>query len=95
MSEHDERPRSDEPGRDVPEPGHAAAPDGTSQGMEPAVASDSGETVTHLEQSSVGPGAGESEVVKVTSPVQHEDDEVTSHPTLRDDRKAEEGRPQR
>jgi hypothetical protein len=68
----------------VPEPGREAAPDSTSQGMDPAVAPNPGDAmVTTHGQSRVGPGAGENEVVKVTAPVQDEDDEVTSHPTLR------------
>ena len=73
---------------DLPQPGEEAAPDSSSQGMDPRVRSD-GEALEHHEQSSLGPGAGANEVVKVTTPVQHEDDEVTSHPTLREDERSD------
>jgi hypothetical protein len=72
----------------VPPPGEEAAPDSSTQGVDEAVHSD-GNAVEHHEQSSVGPGAGENEVVKVRSPVQREGDEVTSHPTLRNDEQAD------
>lgn len=67
--------------------GHPDAdPDSSSEGIDPAVAPDEDtDTVTTREESRVGPGAGDNPVVKVTAPVQHEDDAVTKHPTLRQD----------
>ncbi|MBV9101223.1 MAG: hypothetical protein JOZ46_03805 [Candidatus Dormibacteraeota bacterium] len=63
-----------------------AAPDSTREGIDEQVQADeAGDTVTRREESGVGPGAGNAPVVKVTAPVQREDDDVTKHPTLRDD----------
>jgi len=73
----------------APKPGRDADPDSTTEGVDPAVETH-GERVIKREQSSLGPGTGENDVVKVTSPVQHEDDEVTSHPSLRDDERSGE-----
>jgi hypothetical protein len=72
----------------VPPPGEESAPDSTTQGVDPAVQSED-DAVEHHEQSSLGPGRGANEVVKVRSPVQREGDEVTSHPTLRDDERSQ------
>lgn len=70
------------------EPGDAGgAPDPSTQGVDSDVQRDPGsDTVTTTQESPLGPGAGESPLVKVTAPVQREGDEVTTHPTLRDNR---------
>jgi hypothetical protein len=62
-----------------------AAPDASSQGVDEQVQPDeTDDTVTLRQESSVGPGAGNAPVVKVTAPVQHEEgNDVTKHPTLR------------
>lgn len=69
----------------VPTPGHDAAPDAPSDPeSDVTVDGDSG-TLTRSEESGVGPGAGESPVVRVSVPLQREKGETTRHPTLRDD----------
>ena len=69
----------------VPTPGRDAAPDAPSDPESGVTVDEESGTVTRLEESGVGPGAGESAVVRVTAPVQREQDEATRHPTLRDD----------
>lgn len=69
----------------VPEPGTAAAPDSPSEPRDDVEVDEERDAVTRHEESSVGPGAGESAVVRVTAPVEHAEDEAkTRHPTLRD-----------
>jgi hypothetical protein len=65
----------------TPTPGTEAAPDDASEPADGVTVNEDG-TITKREESGVGPGAGESPVVRVTVPVQHEEDEVTQHPTL-------------
>ena len=81
MSSHQRR--AAEP---VPDPGTEAAPDSPSEPRDGVEVDEDQGVVTRLEESSVGPGAGESAIVRVTTPVQREDDEATRtrHPTLRD-----------
>lgn len=69
----------------IPEPGSAAAPDSPSDPQDDVKVDEERDVVTRHEESSVGPGAGESAVVRVTAPVEHEgEDEATRHPTLRE-----------
>lgn len=70
----------------VPDPGAEAAPDSPSEPQDDVEVDEDQGVVTRREESSVGPGAGESAVVRVTTPIQREDDEPTRtrHPTLRD-----------
>ena len=74
----------------APEPGRDAAPDSPSDPDSGARVNDDG-TITRVEESGVGPGAGESPMVRVTAPVQKEREDATEHPTLRDDDQAEGG----
>lgn len=73
-----------EPTTPVPRPGRHGGGDATSQGVDAAEVDEQSATVTRLEESVVGPGAGEGEVVKVTAPIQRQGEPVTQHPTLRD-----------
>jgi hypothetical protein len=71
---------------DVPIPGREGAPDAPSEPDDEVLVDEEHDTITRNEESGVGPGAGESPIVRVTTPVQHEKaDETTQHPTLRDD----------
>ena len=64
-----------------------SAPDATTQGVDDNVETDeSTDTVTTRQESRLGPGAGENSLVKVTGPVQREGDEVTRHPTMRENK---------
>ncbi|MBV8526977.1 MAG: hypothetical protein JOZ75_01540 [Candidatus Dormibacteraeota bacterium] len=67
----------------VPEPGQAA-PDSPSEPQDDVELDDERGTVTRREESGVGPGAGESAVVRVTTPVEREGDTPTKHPSLRE-----------
>jgi hypothetical protein len=74
----------------LPEPGHEGAADATTEGVQQPAEEESEpegrRVVTRLERSGSGPGAGEEDIVRVETPVQHEgDEEVTHHPTLRGD----------
>ena len=76
---------SDEANR-TPIPGADGAPDSTSDPNGGEVEVDEhAHTVTRKEESGVGPGAGAGPIVKVTAPVQREDETPTKHPTLRDE----------
>lgn len=75
---------SDETGA-VPTPGRDAAPDTPSDPESDVTVDEESGTVTRAEESGVGPGAGESPVVRVTAPVQRAEGDVTRHPTLRQD----------
>lgn len=68
----------------VPEAGRQAAPDSTSEPQDDAELDIEHGAVTRRQESSVGPGAGESAVVRVTTPVEREGDTPTKHPSLRD-----------
>ena len=68
----------------VPEPGTQAAPDSPSEPQDDVELDDETDSVTRSEESGVGPGAGESAIVRVTTPVEHEGDPATKHPSLRD-----------
>jgi len=68
----------------VPEPGKQAAPDSTSEPQDDVELDSEHGAVTRRQESSVGPGAGESAVVRVTTPVEREGDTPTKHPSLRD-----------
>ena len=74
-----------EPSSGVPTPGREGAPDSTSDpdGGDVSVDRAKGK-VTRKEESGVGPGAGEGPIVKVTAPIEREDDDPTQHPTLRE-----------
>lgn len=74
----------------VPTSGREAAPDAPSEPEDEVNVDEESGTVTRLEESGVGPGAGESSVVRVTAPVERQDDDPTHHPTLRDDELSEE-----
>ena len=70
----------------VPHSGTEAAPDSPSEPRDDVEVDEDHGVVTRREESSVGPGAGESAIVRVTTPLQREDDEATRtrHPTLRE-----------
>lgn len=75
----------------VPTPGREAAPEAPSEPADDVVIDEDHDTITRNEESGVGPGAGESPIVRVTTPVQHEkEDDTTRHPSLRDDEDAAE-----
>ena len=78
----------------VPDPGAEAAPDSPSEPRDGVEVDEDQGVVTRREESSVGPGAGESAVVRVTMPIQREDDKATRtrHPTLRDTSPESRGR---
>ena len=80
---------SDDQARDVPVPGRRGAPETTSDPDADVDLNEQDDTVTRDEESGVGPGAGAAPIVCVTAPVQHEDDERTAHPTLRDQDRSE------
>jgi hypothetical protein len=75
---------SDEEGA-VPTPGRDAAPDEPSDPQANVTVDEESGTVTRAEESGVGPGAGASPIVRVTTPAQHQKEDATRHPTLRDD----------
>jgi hypothetical protein len=84
----DRRSRRD-PLTSVPEPGREAGPDDTGEGAGAEAATvgrrDGRRVISRLAPSGAGPGAGESEMVRVEAPVKgQEDDDVPRHPTLRD-----------
>lgn len=73
-----------QPALPVPVPGTEAAPDAPSEQEDDVDLDDEHGVVTRREESGVGPGAGESAIVRVTTPVEREDDPATKHPSLRD-----------
>lgn len=76
----------------VPIPGREAAPDSPSdppaEGADGVTVDEQDGTVSRREESGVGPGAGESPIVRVTAPVQRAKGDVTRHPRLREDRRS-------
>jgi hypothetical protein len=66
---------------ELPDPGRVAAPDATTEGVDPAV-TPSGEELERVAESGVGPGAGEADLVKVTTPRDVRKEDVAHHPTL-------------
>lgn len=82
----DRRSRRD-PLTGVPEPGREAGPDDTGEGAggEATMGARGGRRViSRLAPSGAGPGAGETEMVRVEAPVKRQDDDdVPRHPTLR------------
>jgi hypothetical protein len=64
-----------------PDPGTVAAPDATTEGVDPSV-TPSGEELERVAESGVGPGAGETDLVKVTTPRDVRDEDVARHPSL-------------
>lgn len=66
---------------DLPDPGQVAAPDATTEGVDPAV-TPSGDELERVAEAGVGPGAGETDMVKVTTPRDVRRDDVARHPTL-------------
>jgi hypothetical protein len=67
--------------RTPPDPGQEAAPDATSEGVDPRVVPE-GDEIERVAESASGPGAGESELVKVTTPRDVDDEDIPRHPTL-------------
>lgn len=77
--------REDTTSAPVPVPGTEAAPDAPSDPRDAVELDEEQGVVTRREESGVGPGAGESAVVRVTAPVQRKGDGArTQHPSLRD-----------
>jgi hypothetical protein len=81
---------SSDPGREAepapggtvpPDPGRVAAPDATTEGVNPDV-SPSGDELERVAESGVGPGAGETDLVKVTTSRDVRREDVAQHPTL-------------
>ena len=70
--------------RNVPEPGRDAAPESPSEPADDVQVDEEEGTVTRREESGVGPGAGESAVVRVTTPVQRQKGRTARHSTLRE-----------
>jgi hypothetical protein len=79
MAEQPPDPRRDP--HTPPDPGQEAAPDASSEGVDARVAPE-GDEIERVAESSTGPGAGESELVKVTTPRAVDDEDIPRHPTL-------------
>jgi hypothetical protein len=80
--EHDRHPA---PAATPPtEPGEVAAPDATTEGVDASV-SPSGDDLERVAESGVGPGAGETDLVRVTTPRDVRREDIARPPTLHED----------
>jgi hypothetical protein len=68
--------------RTPPPPGRETAPDATTQGVDSRVIP-RGEELDRVETSAVGPGAGETELVRVTTRRDVDEEDVAHHPSFR------------
>ena len=85
------RTREVERAEPVPRPGTEAAPESPSEPQDDVQVDEDRGVVTRREESSIGPGAGESAVVEVTTPLEQAGEEPARHPTLRDTSRGSRG----
>lgn len=83
MAERPRDPTRGDPHR-TPDSGTEAASDATTEGVDARVVPEDDE-VERIAETSTGPGAGENELVKVTTPRRTQDKDIPTHPTLRNE----------